>query len=189
MVNSVFCPSILSCCNLASINLGKALGQIRLKILMTSMDASITMSLKMRYAYTIVNYCTQNLITVFFHPPILIITCIGKDIEHKKSWLAIYSKGYLRKWYVILPFIKTECVFTHCKLNSFFFFCNMTYFYPNQYCKVSHITTLNTFAYLANHAPMSVESFGPSARYMIPPRNMDIPWPMAAIALIHVLSA
>lgn len=69
------------------------------------------------------------------------------------------------------------------------FFCNMTYFYPNQYCKMSHITTLNTFAYLANHAPMSVESFGPSARYMIPPRNMDIPWPMAAIALIHVLSA
>ena len=43
--------------------------------------------------------------------------------------------------------------------------------------------------YLANHAPRRVETLGPNALYSIPPRNMDMPCPMAAMELIHVLSA
>ena len=42
--------------------------------------------------------------------------------------------------------------------------------------------------YLDIHDPIKVVSFGPSLRYIIPPRNMEAPWPIADIEKIQILS-
>ena len=55
--------------------------------------------------------------------------------------------------------------------------------FPNR-----HYNLNSKQGYLDIHDPIKVVSFGPSLRYIIPPRNMEEPWPIADIEKIQILS-
>ena len=91
--------------------------------------------------------------------------------------------------YFFFPPPKSEYFFSNIGNKNIFFRkktippLQVKWSFPNR-----HYNLNSKQGYLDIHDPIKVVSFGPSLRYIIPPRNMEEPWPIADIEKIQILS-